>query len=161
MTEYTPAQAAAALSALDARIIPDQVIALRGALRSVRSRIAGAFATRGIGRTLRRQGKETDGLIHDPVIAHQSPSSATAEIELVGLAAIQEEGGRTRAHQIPRSPHLLSFSAFGRRIVVPEVDHPGSNVRARPFAEPVVLRAEPDLVRNAQLAADATVARFG
>lgn len=157
----TPAEAAKAVADMDRHVIPDQAAALRVSMRGLQARIADSFRARGIGRTLARQGKPTEELIHDPIIAQQTAELVVAEVHLVGLAAIQEEGGRTRAHQIPRAPGLLSFSAFGRRVVVPEVDHPGADVKADPFATRAVAGEESDIQKGAERAAEVTAARVG
>lgn len=53
----------------------------------------------------------------------------------IPYARILEEGGHTRAHMIvPRSVSVLAFEGPAGLVFAKRVNHPGSNVPARPYA---------------------------
>jgi hypothetical protein len=53
----------------------------------------------------------------------------------VPYARIQEEGGTTRAHTIvPRVASVLAFEGPAGLVFAKRVNHPGSNIPARPYA---------------------------
>ena len=76
------------------------------------------------GKILQRSGRLAASVV-------QRSDAASASVGTnVAYAAIQQLGGRTRAHVIrPRDKRALSFGG----IVVRQVNHPGSNIPARPF----------------------------
>jgi phage virion morphogenesis protein len=76
------------------------------------------------GKILQRTGQ-----LASSIEAHSDSTSATVGTNLA-YAAIQQFGGRTRAHTITaRKGKALAFGGIFRR----SVRHPGSNIPARPF----------------------------
>ena len=64
----------------------------------------------------------------------------------VPYAAIHEFGGVTSPHTIvPKRREFLRFVAGGKVVFVRKVNHPGSNIRKRPFLEPGVSDTTPAL----------------
>lgn len=104
-------------------VIGTQTIALR---ESVRSKISSIFKP-GTGRLSRSIGNE---------IA-ETPADVTGTVYSRGVpyARIQEYGGQTRPHVIlPRNASVLAFMGRdGKMVFAKRVNHPGSNIPARPF----------------------------
>jgi len=69
------------------------------------------------------------GRLKNSIEQHADASSAMVGTN-VKYAAIHQFGGKTKAHEI--RPRLKKALAFGGR-VVNKVNHPGSNIPARPF----------------------------
>lgn len=69
----------------------------------------------------------------------------------VPYAAIHEFGGVTSPHTIvPKRRQFLRFMAGGKVIFARKVNHPGSNIRKRPFLEPGVRDSSAALEANIQ-----------
>lgn len=82
-----------------------------------------------------RKGREGGMILQDTgQLAASITSSSDAASATIGsnkvYAAIHQLGGKTRPHVI--KPHSKKALAFGGR-VVKSVNHPGSNIPARPF----------------------------
>jgi hypothetical protein len=91
--------------------------------RGIGRRIFGKKASGARGLITRGKLRVTDGVLEQP-------------IKVKGLAAIQERGGRIKAHVIkPKVRKRLAFSIAGKPIVVGLVKHPGANMPAIPYLE--------------------------
>lgn len=69
--------------------------------------------------------------------------------EGVPYAAIQEFGGMTRAHTImPRNGKVLAFLQNGNQVFAKGVNHPGSNIPARPFLRPALAAKREEIINT-------------
>lgn len=103
------------------------------------------------GRILQRSGQLAASIVQE-----YTPTSATVGTNKV-YGAIHQFGGRTKPHVIrPKNKRALSFGG----IVVRQVNHPGSNIPARPYLKltPGDLR---DLVLDARSHYARALARNG
>lgn len=88
-----------------------------------------------------------------------------AKLSVKGLAALQEQGGRIRAHPIPRrgklnrKPMLFYSSGGGKSLggmqFAWRVNHPGANVRRIPALVPAAERAQANVVLDLKAKLDA------
>lgn len=83
-------------------------------------------------------------------------------LEAVGLAALQELGGRTRAHviRVGKGKRALTLKGFVHPFAV-SVKHPGSIVQRHPFMEEAVRKNEPLILREIELALQEEVVKAG
>jgi phage virion morphogenesis protein len=104
----------------------------------------------------RRQGGmilQDTGRLRDSIDTSHTDNSVTIGSNLV-YAAIHQLGGTTRPHTIvPKNKQALAFN--GR--VVKKVNHPGSNIPARPF---LPILANGDLQPEASAAIEADVSAY-
>jgi hypothetical protein len=112
------------------------VRALRRTGTAVQGTMVDLFRQRGIGRRIfgkkatgaralitRSKLRTRDGVLEQP-------------IKIKGLAAIQERGGRIKAHVIkPKMRKALRFGVAAAEKFAPLVNHPGANMPAIPFAQ--------------------------
>jgi HK97 gp10 family phage protein len=69
--------------------------------------------------------------------------------EGVPYAAIQEFGGITRPHVIlPRNSSVLAFLQNGNQVFSKGVNHPGSNIPARPFLRPALAAKREEIINT-------------
>jgi hypothetical protein len=86
-----------------------------------------------------------------------APGSSAVDGSLVleGAAALQEAGGRTKAHQIlPKAGDFLAWSGPRGTVFLRSVQHHGSRVPASPFVEPVLQAAAGDVDKDAAAATE-------
>ena len=75
------------------------------------------------------------GPLYRSVRLSTTDKSATVYTQGIPYAKIQEEGGITRAHPIvPRTASILAFEGPAGLVFAKRVNHPGSNIPARPYA---------------------------
>ena len=113
---------------------------MKRALRRVGTAVQGSaieiFRQRGVGRSLFGQKPSGARKLISRSKLREREGEFVQPIKLKGLAAIQEKGGRTRAHVIrAREGGRLSFRIGGKPIFIRQVRHPGSNMPAIPFAQ--------------------------
>lgn len=121
---------------------------IRRGMTYARSLAVKSFMATGIGRGIFGHGRKKDTkavkLIINRMKVRQAGTRIEAGLSVKGVAALQEKGGRTKAHPIrPRRGRFLAFSVGGRDVFVPQVQHPGSRIVRAPFAEPAMRRALP------------------
>lgn len=67
----------------------------------------------------------------------------------IPYAAIQEFGGRTSPHVIrPRVAEALHFVMNGKDVFARSVNHPGSNIPARPYLRPALAATQDKIVQE-------------
>lgn len=84
-------------------------------------------------------------------------ASATLGVSGVKYARIHELGGTTPAHTIEaKNVPMLKFfwKKKGIWMKIRKVNHPGSHIPARPYLEPALLEARPNIERLIQAAID-------
>jgi phage gpG-like protein len=76
-------------------------------------------------------------------------------------ARIHELGGRTGPHVIlPRSGSFLRFEVSGRVVFVRRVNHPGSNIPARPYLAPALEEVTaPEVQKQVKVAVETLAAK--
>lgn len=118
--------------------------ALEGHVATRLAAIRRDFETKsGLGRSLDRKGRaHFDGIVVAVKTRLQNGGIETG-VELRGLAAVIEKGGRLRAHTIKGKPSLAFVGKGGRRVVVPSVNHPGGRVRPHELAVGDLKRSAP------------------
>lgn len=83
-----------------------------------------------------------------------------ARIKLVGLATIQETGGRIKAHKIrAKTAARMVFMVGGHWRSGKEVKHPGATHPAMPFFEPAVARTTPTMIEEVRKAMEDHLAK--
>lgn len=131
-----------------------RIAAQRGILRNL-------LGPKGQGPVFGNWKKPGDGLIQviSPRIVGDSVISG---IRAVGLAAIQELGGRTKPHRIVvgKGKRALTLKGFVHPFAH-SVNHPGSVVPARPFLEDAVRQNEGLILREIELALMEEVVKAG
>jgi hypothetical protein len=151
----TPGQAAAALGS-SARELSKRVLApIRKGMRLVVRDSKRGYKNTSLGQALWGRGVGKYGkpsLIVNNLRARRSTSQEAfvAGVQIVGMAAIMEEGGRTKAHPIrPRQAGALYFKGrSGRLIRAGAVEHPGSRIDRRNVAGPLFDRAVAQIERE-------------
>lgn len=131
-----------------------RIAAQRGILRNL-------LGPRGQGPVFGNWKKPGDGLIQvmSPRIVGDSVISG---LRAVGLAALQETGGRTKAHRIEVGPgkKALTLKGFVHPFAV-FVKHPGSLVPARPFLQDAIRKNEGLILREIEKALQEEVVKAG
>jgi len=75
------------------------------------------------------------GPLYQSVKVETTDKSATVSTTDIPYARILEEGGTTRPHPIvPRTAAMLAFEGPAGLVFAKRVNHPGSNIPARPYA---------------------------
>lgn len=153
----TPSEAVLRLNRF---IVAERNAILRGLKRGVgraRKPALERLRASGVGRALTTRKKGLPGtprLIVSVSRAKQTgPESFEVALQAKGMAALIDQGGRTKPHAIEaKSDQLLSFQARdGRSVHVRRVSHPGSNVPRVSSLEPALRGAEPGVAREIQL----------
>jgi hypothetical protein len=152
---YTPGQFAEALRVGGREARHALILAGRRGLTKVRRYASQEFRYRGIGRAVfGKKGSGTRPLFRRARVRIEG-SSIVGGMELVGLAAIQEVGGRIRQHVIKARPgRALSFlgtfgRSAGRSIAVQKVLHPGATMPRFPVLQKAATRAHPEILADA------------
>lgn len=83
-------------------------------------------------------------------------------LEAVGIAALQELGGRTKPHKITVGPgkRALTLKGFVHPFAV-SVMHPGSTIPRHPFLEEAISKNMPTIQRDIELALQEEVVKAG
>lgn len=69
--------------------------------------------------------------------------------EGIPYAAIHEFGGKTRPHRIePRNAKALAFQMGGKDVFARYVNHPGSNIPARPYLRPALAAKQDEILKT-------------
>lgn len=125
--------------------------AFRSTIGRVKKEAISEAKTRGVLRSIaQRSPRWLSSLVKLSPI-EQVDNKYQGRLRIVGLATIQETGGRIRAHVIrPKMGSRLVFRAGGRTVAVREVKHPGSTHPAIPFFEPAVAKAAPKMIEDVQ-----------
>ena len=141
-------------------VVRIQTRALEKRANDARKETVRGFVSRGLGRRIFGGGRDSGAwkivTVSKPVV---QGNDAGLKITLRGFAALQETGGRIRAHVIkPKRAKVLAFGVaggfgFGGDMVFAKVvHHPGANVRKyeslRPAAEKVLAGAIEDIRRD-------------
>lgn len=142
----THAEAVAQLRALTGpELLRAQGNGLRRLARAIRTDTKKRLQQRGVGRTVWGRGFARKGGGMTVVKVGRVKKSGSGEgadlsiaVSVAGLAAIQEEGGRTKPHEIkPKSAKVLAWSVpsqgFARK-----VNHPGAQMPKIPALGPAV-----------------------
>lgn len=67
----------------------------------------------------------------------------------IPYAAIHEFGGKTAAHRIEaRNAKVLAFQMGGEQVFAKFVNHPGSNIPARPYLRPALAAKEEEILKD-------------
>lgn len=136
---FTPEGFAAALLQFGEKDAGKAVrMALDKSKGTVASIFVNRFASRGVGRGI--FGKAKRGaykLVKLKAIGPRPDHSFLLAMELRGFAAMQEVGGRTKPHRIPKQGRSLRTKAmaFGDGIFARSVKHPGGAVRRDPSGD--------------------------
>lgn len=162
MTVYdSPAAFSEALAGFVRQLGRVQADGLRRGLSTAREEALRAFQGRGIGRTLFRTDRGQGERLVTLEDVKATEGGAEGGIKLSGLAALQEAGGRTKAHTIaPKRTTVLRFAEGGSILFRSTVRHPGSRVQGVPFAEPALLRAEPAMASDMDAALQSAADRM-
>jgi hypothetical protein len=168
-TYATAADAARALERFVAAFRAQEAVTIRRSLGATRARGVSAFRSRGIGRRMFAKNPGAAGRYIKTQPLREAAGSITGGLLVVGMAALQEEGGTTKRHIIrPKGRRYLVFQArqadarnrdgltFAR-----QVQHPGSHLRKLPLITQAFMASEPmlaaDMDRTMQATADRVV----
>lgn len=166
---FTPAGFADALVQFGDSIRPAIVRALKRAGEEPKRLAVGGFVSRGIGKGIFGRNATGAYKIIKVGAVETKGSTFVLALELRGFAALQEQGGRTKAHDIfPRKKKALRLkggpggsgsvvaNTFLRRGATKgvaadlgafrrSVHHPGSNIPRHPFAADAMHKAAPHI----------------
>ena len=147
----TPQEAARRLGVLAKEVDRATVNAIRRGQNHWRTLTIRGIVSKGVGaaiwgaRSRTKKAKRLTSL--RPIIKRErvkkvGESTYIAGLQMTGLAALQETGGQTKAHEIKatgrgRVPRLIFEGASGWVNKI-KVSHPGSKIPARPSAAPAV-----------------------
>lgn len=109
------------------------------------------FVSRGIGRGI--FGKRDSGawkiIKLSPVT--ESGGNMSLKLQAVGLAALQETGGRIKPHRIPRTGStLMAFQMAGALQFATVVQHPGASVAKYPALQPAAAKIPAAVIADIQ-----------
>lgn len=147
MNFITFEEAARRIGLLDKEIDAGKVRAIRRTSTTWRSLTVAGIRSRGVGRALWAKKSTSLRPIVKRMRVQKVGDGFTSGIVLSGLAALQEDGGRTKAHIIKpwRASRLAFVGPKGHLISPVSVKHPGSRIPAMPSAAPAVPAVEADL----------------
>ena len=168
----TPEQARRAIAKLPGQF--DRVVAnaFRRGTRRIREDAIKRLTSGGVGRKL--WGKKPKGAraqVKQGKIVTRGAGVST-EFVVQGMAALQDQGGRTKPHPIPKSAraleaarargkvfHLKSLGNVFVSVKNKPIQHPGSNVARRPFMDPAISAGSPAIDKDIEALTDAMVGR--
>lgn len=142
---FTPYSFAAALRAVGPDINRRIGNVLGAGLSRAEKYAVEDFTSRGIGRGI--FGRKPDGVLRQRAISRTrvtiQGNRFIGGLKAQGLAALQEGGGRTKPHRIPRrGTTLMAFTSGGEQRFAMSVNHPGGAVPRYPFLQKAMERAE-------------------
>lgn len=148
---FTPASYASALRQFGQRLDVPILVGIDRGMGQARATAINAFLRRGVGRRIFGQRpKGAFGLIK-VIPAKMSGDRYVGALQAVGFAAIQDRGGRTAAHDIPKSAKdkVLALRTGGFVNVKNEpLHHLGATHPAMPFLEDSIQKAAPRVARE-------------
>ena len=142
----TPFQAADALERF-LKKEPNLVAnAIRRVVRSARTDGMNRMRSRGIGLALFRRRAFDLRQIVKTIRIRQEGNAIIGGVEVKGIAALIEMGGRTLPHPIkPKLGTMLALKLPQGRVFARAVNHPGSRIPAQPSLRPALNAAMPRL----------------
>jgi hypothetical protein len=188
---FTPASMASVLRTFGSRMDVPILVGIDRGLGEARARAINAFLERGIGRRLfshKVSGRGGAVSMIKVIPARMSGDRYVGTLQAVGFAAIQDQGGRTAAHEIlAEKAHytelsqkhagrrrgqtfarraagstkaVLAFMSGGQMRFAPRVHHPGGAHPAMPFLEDAVQKAAPRVAREIEREIERLAARL-
>lgn len=165
MTTYTPASMAEALRRWGVEMDRPIINGMRRGLTHVRSLWVAEFKQRGVGRSVfggkRAKGKK-DGaraIIKTTRVVKRGSGTYAGGLSVKGLAALQETGGRTKAHNIGKRGKVLAFEGGG--FARGPVKHPGSSIKKIPIGHQMMERGAPRIAQEIDKGISADIAKRG
>lgn len=158
---FTPDGYAAALARFGDSLRPAVLRAAKRSAKIPRAIAIAKFKKSGIGHGLFGKGARNAawnaGVLFKTKVVQQG-SLVVMALELKGFAALQEMGGRTKAHEIrPKRGKALKLQIPSTGVIVRRVvHHPGSRITRIPFAVDSIIAAAPRI----QAAIDREVCAF-
>jgi len=142
---FTPEGFAAVLERFGASIRPSVVRALKRSAKIPRAIYMNKARQHGVVRTIfGKKPKGLGGLVKTKVT--DKGNAFVLSMELRGLAAMQESGGHTKAHQIGPGPRKLKLKVPSIGVVIRDsVLHPGSSIHVFPAANSAMAAAAPKI----------------
>jgi len=142
---FTPEGFAEVLDRFGASIRPSVVRGMKRSARIPRAIYMAKARQHGIVRTIfGKKPKGLGGLVKTKVT--DKGNAFILSIELRGLAAMQESGGRTKGHLIGPGPRKLKLKVPSIGVVIRDsVLHPGSNIHVFPAANSAMVTAAPKI----------------
>ena len=144
---FTPQTMASALRQFGPKMDVPILVGIDRGLGEARARAINAFLQRGIGRAVfSRKPKGAFGHVKVFPARTSGGGNYVGSLQAVGLAAIQDRGGRTAPHDIPKSARnkVLALKGGGFVNVKNEpLHHPGASHPAMPFMENAIEASAP------------------
>ncbi|MBN8905850.1 MAG: phage virion morphogenesis protein [Rhodospirillales bacterium] len=96
-----------------------------------------------------RTGNLRDSISHDVTSTDDSVVGRVYSSKNVKYGAIHEFGGKTSPHVIvPKNAQALAFQSGGKTVFASRVNHPGSNIPARPFMRPSLAEMKDKIIER-------------
>jgi len=143
----TPAEAAALLVSFTSNGSPTAIMnGMRNWVRQVQRETVTAIRSKGVGRALWGVKGKGARLMVKTVRVKRAGDTYRSGVDLQGLAALMETGGKTKKHVITGNLSFPGTNKYAGNIVVTKrVNHPGSKIPATPSLGPTYRRLEPKL----------------
>lgn len=145
-------EAAARFQQLASRLRPTTVGVIRAGIDGTRTKLQDAYGRSAIGRAIWSKTGDT------PNVAVKNTSDG-ADVEVTGLAALIEDGGRTAAHDIEPLGKALAGGLL--HPVTETIRHPGSRVERNPQLAGAAQDLDRQLARDGDAAVQTQINALG